>query len=131
MAVLLGSTPDISPLMQFHWWEPVYYKLHDSDFPSKSPEKCGHFVGFAEHVGHAMIYKILTDDTQKVIWHSNVRSALDPAAPNLQIEPSDGETPTPFIRSKSDLADDGEIKKLSMPLVDPSDLIGWMFLMDP
>jgi hypothetical protein len=29
-----GSTPDISPLLQFMWWEPVYYKVDDSDFPS-------------------------------------------------------------------------------------------------
>ena len=25
---------DISPLLCFHFWEPVYYKLDDSDFPS-------------------------------------------------------------------------------------------------
>jgi hypothetical protein len=27
-----GSTNDISPLLCFHFWEPVYYKLDDSDF---------------------------------------------------------------------------------------------------
>jgi hypothetical protein len=27
-----GSTNDISPLLCFHFWEPVYYKIDDSDF---------------------------------------------------------------------------------------------------
>jgi hypothetical protein len=31
-----GSTNDISPLLCFHFWEPVCYKLDDSDFPSDS-----------------------------------------------------------------------------------------------
>jgi hypothetical protein len=26
-----GSTNDINPLLCFHFWEPVYYKLDDSD----------------------------------------------------------------------------------------------------
>jgi hypothetical protein len=62
-----GSTNDISPLLCFHFWEPVYYKLDDSDFPSDSREKRGHFVGISESVRHAMTFKILTDDTLKVI----------------------------------------------------------------
>jgi hypothetical protein len=37
--VATGSTPDISPLLQFTWWEPVYYKVDDSDFPSETHEK--------------------------------------------------------------------------------------------
>jgi hypothetical protein len=78
-----GSTNDISPLLCFHFWEPVYYKLDDSDFPSDSREKRGHFVGISESVGHAMTFKILTDDTLKVIHRSNVRSALNPHAKNL------------------------------------------------
>jgi hypothetical protein len=45
-----GSTNDISPLLCFHFWEPVYYKLDDSDFPSDSREKRGHFIGISESV---------------------------------------------------------------------------------
>jgi hypothetical protein len=48
-----GSTNDISPLICFHFWEPVYYKLDNSDFLSDSREKRGHFVGISESVGHA------------------------------------------------------------------------------
>jgi hypothetical protein len=39
----MGSTNDISPLLCFQFWEPVYYiyyKFDDSDFPSNSREKC-------------------------------------------------------------------------------------------
>jgi hypothetical protein len=32
------------------------------------------------HVGHAMTYMILTDDTQKIIHRSNVQTALDPTS---------------------------------------------------
>ena len=69
-----------------------YYKVDDSDFPSESGEKCGRFVGIAEHVEHAMTYKILTDDTKRVICRSNVHPADDPLAPNLRLDLSDGET---------------------------------------
>jgi hypothetical protein len=62
-----GSTNDISPLLCFHFWEPVHYKFDDSDFPSDSREKRRHFVSISESVGHAMTFKILTDDTLKVI----------------------------------------------------------------
>jgi hypothetical protein len=79
----MGSTNDISPLLCFHFWEPVYYKLDNSDFPSDSREKCRHFVGISKSVGHAMTFKILMDDTLKVIHRSNVRLALNPHAKNL------------------------------------------------
>jgi hypothetical protein len=82
MEILTGSTPDISPLLSFQWWEPVYFKLDDASFPSYSRERHGRFVGISEHVGHAMTYMILTDDTQKIIHQSNVRTALDPLSPN-------------------------------------------------
>ena len=72
---LRGSTPDISPLLCFHFWEEVYYRHDDSDFPSESTEGHGHFVGIAENVGHSMTFKILTSDTNKIIFRSSVRSA--------------------------------------------------------
>jgi hypothetical protein len=101
--VLTGSTPDISPLLRFGWWDPVYYKLDDSSFPSDSREHRGRFVGISEHVGHAMTYMILTDDTQKIIHRSNVRSALDPLTQNKRVDPPSGENyqPPTIIKSKS------------------------------
>jgi hypothetical protein len=125
-----GSTNDISPLLCFHFWEPVYYKLDDSDFPSDSRKKRGHFVGIRKSVGHAMTFKILTDNTLKVIHQSNVRSALNPHAKNLRLDPLEpGNVATPIVKSHHDSADDGEILR-PMPVIDPSELIGRTFLMD-
>ena len=83
MQRLKGSTPDISPLLSFRFWEEVYYRHDDSDFPSETREGHGHFVGISEHVGHAMTFKILTSDTNKVIYRSSVRSA-ESNHPNLR-----------------------------------------------
>jgi hypothetical protein len=63
----MGSTNDISPLLCFHFWEPVYYKFDNSDFLSDSREKHGHHISISESVGHAMTFKILMEDTLKVI----------------------------------------------------------------
>jgi hypothetical protein len=42
LQVLTGSTNDISPLLFFRWYEPVYYsKVDDSPFPLDSREKRG------------------------------------------------------------------------------------------
>jgi hypothetical protein len=126
----MGSTNDISPLLCFHFWEPVYYKLDDSDFPSDSRKKCGHFVGISESVGHAMTFKILTNNTLKVIHRSNVRLVLNPHAKNLRLDPLEpGDVATPIVKSRHDSADDGEILP-PMPVIDPSELIGHTFLMD-
>jgi hypothetical protein len=125
-----GSTNDISPLLCFHFWEPVYYKFDDSDFPTDSREKRGHFVGISKSVGHTMTFKILTDDTLKVIHQSNVRSALNPHAKNLRLDPLEpGDIAMPIVKSRHDSADDGEILP-PMPVIDPSELIGHTFLID-
>ena len=75
MQILTGSTPDISALLQFDFYEPVYYKTEESHFPSTSNEESGCFVGISEHIGHALTFMILTDDTQKIIHHLVVCSA--------------------------------------------------------
>jgi hypothetical protein len=135
--VLTGSMNDISPLLYFRWYEPVYYKLDDSDFPSDSREKCGRWVGIAEHSGHAMTFKILTDDTRKVIYHSNIRSVLDPKSRNLCMDPlTDDPVLNPILKSHhdhapSDSSNHGENLVMPMPIVDPNDLVGRTFLMAP
>ena len=53
-------------------------------YPSKSPEKIGHFVGIAEHCGDMLTYLILTKDTLRVISRLVVRSALNPNDINEQ-----------------------------------------------
>jgi hypothetical protein len=77
-----------------------------------------------------MTFKILTDDTLKVIHRSNVRSALNPHAKNLRLDPLEpGDVAMPIVKSRHDSADDGEILP-PMPVIDPSELIGRTFLMD-
>lgn len=74
---LLGYTPDITVLLIFYFWEPVYYKQLDAKFPTDSREALGRFVGIAENVGNAITFKILTE-SKKVIHRSVVRSAARP-----------------------------------------------------
>ena len=129
---LTGITQDISPLLQFDWYEPVYYHVDENAFPSKSKEKSGRFVGISEHVGHALTYKILADDTNKIIHRSVVRTASDGLAPNQRANKPETTEPHPFIKSRIDEApidNDGESKiSISMPIVDPEELIGRTFL---
>ena len=129
LARLTGSTPDISPLLRFSFWEPVYYKIDDSDFPSDSTEARGRWVGVAEHVGHMMTYKILTDDTRKIIYRSNVRSALTKEDQNKRVDLLGGEDIKPLIKSSED-EEENQGQRKPMPVFDPSDLIGRTFLMD-
>ena len=132
LSLLTGSTTDISPLTCFKWWEPVYYKLDDSDFPSESRELKGHWVGFAESVGHAMTFKVLTDDTMKILYRSNLRTALDPATPNLRVDDIlDEKEAKQFVKSRSGADVNGENFHPPMPLIDPDDLIGCTFITSP
>ena len=86
MQVLTGVTPDISSLLQFDWYEPVYYKMEESHFPSMSNEQSRYFVGISEHVGHALMFLILTDDTQKIIHQTVVHLAANSDAKNLRTD---------------------------------------------
>ena len=65
---LTGVTVDISALLKFHFWQKVYYKAVDTGFPSESKEAMGYIVGISEHCGPTLTWKILTADTQKVIF---------------------------------------------------------------
>ena len=78
------DTPDISPILQFYWFEPVYYL--DPDSHPKSGEKPGYFVGIPENVGDILTYKILTGDKKKLLHRSVVRSARDPKSQNRRVK---------------------------------------------
>jgi hypothetical protein len=96
-----------------------------------------------------MTYKILTDDTRRIIHHSNIRSAADPNARNLRLDPLNDEPPEVIwsLRKASPASDHGEDFSLhSMEttdessehpstgadtvIVDPQELLGRTFLMD-
>ena len=75
-----------------------------------------------------MTYKILTDDTKKVIYRSNVHSALTKEDCNKRVDLLGGEEVAPIIKSSHD---EGECPRKPMPIFDPTDLVGHTFLMDP
>ena len=97
----IGPTADIIPLLRFSWYQQLYYTVDNSDFPSDTREKKVHFIGICEHVGHTLAFKVLTDDTSKIINLSNVRSAGIPLEYNLRLDPLYRESEH-AIKSKSD-----------------------------
>jgi len=46
LQLLTGSTIDISAILRFVWYEPVYFQAVEPHFPSDSREDHGFFVGF-------------------------------------------------------------------------------------
>jgi hypothetical protein len=148
-----GTDNDISPMLYFSFYKPVYYLVDETTFPSESRELRGRWVGVSENVGHFMTYKILTDDTRWIIHHSNIRSAADPNARNLRLDPLNDKPPEVIwsLRKASPASDHGENFSLhSMEptdehppdpserpstgndtvIVDPQELLGRTFLMD-
>jgi hypothetical protein len=115
---------DISPLLKFHWWEPVLYQA-EGVFPSDSREKSGTWVGIAEDQGDLLTYLVLTGDTKEVIACSNVCSVNDPANPNLHTTLGDGEIlPKPTLFSASDLTGlDIDPPYLKLPHSSPDELL--------
>jgi len=83
LQVLEGATIDISILLYFLFWDIVYVsrvdnKEHHGQIGSKKSSRvCGRMVGFVWNVGHGLTYKVLTDDTQKIICRSRLRLASD------------------------------------------------------
>jgi hypothetical protein len=122
-----GVKADVFPLLQLHWWEPVFYQS-DALRPSESREQRGTWVGVAKTQGDilAACLLVLTDDTQQVIARSNVRSALDPNHPNLHASNplGDGDVVVkPTLFSKSDLIDlDIDPPNLKLPHFSPDEL---------
>ena len=144
---LTGITPDISVIYRFFFYDKIYFRNTNSrgeshSFPSASNERLGRFVGFSTHVGHGMTYKILTSDTQQIIYRSRIRLAS--IQPNLRIDPA-SDTPSPVnpvpdtqpdmdILSPSNLeshADRNTDSSRPMAVIDPDDIIGRTYLTSP
>ncbi len=145
---LLGTTNDISPLLYFTFYQLVYYHMDDTPFCSDSHEHCGCWVGVSETIHNLMTFKILTDDTKKIIHHSNIHSACDPSSQNLWMDTTNDEAPqviksfhspstspsheedsmTVMGDDASDLIDNDSH---CMSVICANDLVGCMFLMDP
>ena len=156
---LQGTTPDVSFLLHFSFYEPVYYRIDSSEpdlnLPSSSNEKTGYWVGFADNQGDSFTWRILTEDTQKIIIRSGIRSALRTttnqhlASPSgerttlpfpipypqqsensLPLDPLDASTPNfeQFVTSQSGEDEDNPIH---MANIDIPNLLGRSFLLPP
>ena len=89
LLALTGITPDISIILLFTFYQPVFYATYDQHFPSESEERAGYWVGFGEHCGDAKTHKILDHDTQKIIYRSAVRPKKC-STPNHRLAPHGG-----------------------------------------
>jgi hypothetical protein len=134
----LGSTADISPLLRFHFWERVYYHQSETSFPSNSKEGLGNIVGISEHCGHALMYKILTEDIGHVIYRSLLRPITTGNA-NSRARMFVGEknTHNEILKARDDFKNTNNMDRykladtpLPSPVFNPQDLIGRSFLMD-
>jgi len=70
----LGQQPDISSLLDYHFYQKVMY--HSIEKSPESREHVGHWLGPAETLGDELTYYILTE-TGTVIARSAIRSAGD------------------------------------------------------
>ena len=151
LTIATGQQVDISPLLNFSFYQKVYYRREENEggtFPSESPELEGYWVGIYENVGHRMTYKILTH-TMKVIPRSAIRAADQ--SRNLRATPLRGEDVPKIVKSVHDNVqskspttqdhtdDDGEQhdgeqqqgnSNTPMATFDPTDLVGRTFLRD-
>ena len=63
---LQGTTPDVSFMLHFSFYEPVYYRIDSSEpdlnFPPSSNEKKGYWIGFADNQGDCLTWRILTEE---------------------------------------------------------------------
>ena len=146
-------------MLHFSFYEPVYYRIDSSEpdlnFPSSSNEKKGYWVGFADNQGESFTWRILTEDTHKIIIRSGIRSALRTttnqrlASPSgegttlpfptpypqqstnsLPLDPLDASTPNfeQFVKSQSGEDEDNPIP---MDNIDIPNLLGRSFLLPP
>ena len=114
LGMLYGVSPDISIILLYAFYQPVFYATHNQSYPSVSEERD----------------KLLDDDTKKILYRSAVRPS-DSAHPNKRLVPDGGEnsqTPKPivFVRSRQD---DSQSATKPMAEYNPDDLIGRTFLL--
>ena len=130
LRMLYGVSPDISILLLYTFYQPVFYATHNQSYSSASEERAARWVGFGEHVGDALTQKLFDDDTKKILYRSAVRPS-DSADPNKRLVSDGGEssqTPKPivFVRSRQDNS-----QSVTKPVAEynPDDLIGRTFLL--
>jgi hypothetical protein len=81
LSMINGQVPDISMILYYHFYEPVYYAHYDSSTKTQpthtTSERLGYFAGFSENVGHTFTFLVVSHDTREVLHRSRLRSAKD------------------------------------------------------
>ena len=140
LQVLYGVTPDISIIVLYTFYQPVFYATHDQHFPSDSEERAGFCVGFAEHCGDSLTHMVLDAVTpkdpnigllvlegRKIISLTKIPTKHPTTVPiGEKSAPSD--TPTVHINSRHD---DGPTSSKPLPGFNPDDIVGRAFLLPP
>ena len=67
-----GVTPDISPWLQFTFWQPILYLDNENTWPA-SKERSGYWLGVADNIGDLLTYWIFDDQSHQVLARSVVR----------------------------------------------------------
>ena len=73
LQALYGVTTDISIMLLYTFYQPVFYATNDQHFPSESEEHAVLWVGFAEHCVDSLTHMVLDLDTLKIIYRSAIR----------------------------------------------------------
>lgn len=131
MFMLTGVKTNISAILNVHPFcteicHPIAKKLDcnsSPSFPSDTVKAKGRMVGFGESVvGNALTFKILTDDTQKIICRSCIHPANDSKDPNKHLMPEEENKPVIEV-VKSPHGDGTSVPPKAMMIIDPDDLI--------
>jgi hypothetical protein len=88
LEVATGQQPDISAILAFHWYQPVYFCSTKPTYPSQTQERSGRIVGIATHQGDALTFLIMDKITHRVVPRSELRP-YDPLLPNLRADNPD------------------------------------------
>lgn len=125
-----GVTPDISGLLQFYFYQPVFYlDTYKPSFPN-STELFGHWVGLAENIGDALTYWLLTPE-YNLIARSTLCPAYQPNHQNLRmVEGEDVEVYGPLPDADAQVDPIEIVPNRTFPTVDPQNLIGFQFTKD-
>ena len=130
LGMLYGVSPDISIILIYTFYQPVFYATHNQSCPSDSEGRADGWVSFGKHVGDALTHKLVDDDTKKILYRSAVRPS-DSSHPNKHLVSDEGEssqTPKPivFVRSRQDNSQSATKPRAEY---NPDDLIGRSFLL--
>ena len=61
-----GITPDISPWLQFTFWQPILFFYNETAWPS-SNERSGYWLGVADNIGDLLTYWVFDDQSRQVL----------------------------------------------------------------